>query len=152
MCLWIIMILICSKLCSWILCKRDSHSLEREEARLSHTPDSQFEFFKSTLWANICHSPSFEGRVKIGIRHLCVFIRYFSKCNEDSQIRFPCFVHTEKSVLRGLLSWSHILPKGPGQRRLLLNSIFSNSSGFLPGLKVQTSCPLLNPPTSQTSG
>ena len=27
----------------------NSHSLEREEARLSHTPDSQFEFFKSTL-------------------------------------------------------------------------------------------------------
>ena len=27
----------------------NSHSLEREEARPSHTPDSQFEFLKSTL-------------------------------------------------------------------------------------------------------
>ena len=88
----------------------------------------------------------------MGIRHLCVFIRYFSKCNEDIEIRFPCFVHTQKSGLRGLPSWSHILPKGPGQRSPLLNSIFSNSSGFLPCLNVQTSPLLLSPPNLTGSG
>lgn len=71
-------------------------------------------------------------------KHLCVFIRYFSRRHEDIQMLFPCFVHTSKSVLRGLLFLELRPPQRPSQRRVLFDSICSNSLAFLPGLSVQT--------------